>query len=216
MEWQLLWKYVHTHTHTTWQHQDFTPGAAANLCPERLQIYARGDPSPACITTLGRHSMGIKNFGFAEIFFPSHLFFAGGLVFFLRAPFSAPSVLLASRQAKDTTNTKGKSLGPSCIGRWGKSTGRRRLCRGFRKAFAPAGMLGSNVVRFCFRFAENGGCEGDHGWVGQCGGPACSESRCNPLLAKLLTNAVASSLDLPKPSIASTTKRQCWLLEIYN
>lgn len=54
-------------------------GSIKILRLEWPQIYARSDfkftpvatprPSPACITTAGRRSMGIKNFGFADLFF---------------------------------------------------------------------------------------------------------------------------------------------------
>ena len=91
------------------------------------------------------------------------------------------TVLLCSLQAHDWHEGQ-KSRAQVCLGRWRKSTGGRRVRRGFCQELAPVGGLGVNVVVLWCSFTEKGGCEGGHGCMGQGGGPTCGKSGRNALL----------------------------------
>ena len=151
-----------------------------------------------------------------------------GFFFFPLAPFSAnvSGSDCFTGQSPGTRGTRrAKVQGPcECLRRWGQSTGRRWVCRGFRQDLVPVGMIGFNVVKIWCGFAEKGGCEGvmaacvrvavqravraaaTLGW--RMAGAWRALAR-----AKLLMKAAASSLHVPPTSVPSTTKRQRWLLK---
>ena len=180
MEWQLLWKYVHTHNMAAsrfyaWSGRKFMPGATSNLRPWRPP--ARPPPVSQQLVDV----QWVSRISVSRIyFFPSHLFFAGGLVVCFRALFSARNVLLASREGHDKhEEQKPRAQLHRKVGEvdW-KEVALPRFPPGLRSSWNAwfkrcKVLLSFRRERWLRR----------RSWLGgQCGGPACSESRCNPLL----------------------------------